>query len=272
MDDRVDFYKITVRNGKKVSLIYNSYIGYSSYMEVWDSDRMPVNQGMKTVYGASEKNARSVTYEAVLKPGIYYVKISSASDSNTGKYTLQYKEKILVQKIAVTGVPKKVVSGQKFRVKAVVSPSTASMKSIKWKSSDLSIAWIRSDTGEVEIYKPGKVTITASAQDGSERIGKYTIMAYPKRVSGLYVYNYSGKKMRVSWSWQSGVTGYEIQYATNSKFKGAVTKRVSNENTSRTFSRMAKKRYYVRVRAFYKSGSKVYRGPWSSGRSVKITY
>lgn len=269
MDDKVDFFKISVPTRKRVRLIYTSYIR-DSYMQIWNSDNISINT--KNVYWASKTDPKTGVYEETLNPGIYYVKIYPAG-SNTGKYTLKYSEKILTQKITISGKKQVVAGTSPFYLKASVSPSNTTDKTVQWSSGDTSIAWVDRNTGKVTIYnKAGKVKITASAQDESNRSSVYTIIVTPKRLSAPYVSNFSGRRLYVSWGWHSGVTGYEIQYATNSKFKGAVTKKVSNQHSSRTYSKMAKKRYYVRVRAYYKNGSKIYRGPWSAKRSVKITY
>lgn len=272
LDDRVDFFKISVSTRKRVRLIYTSYIG-GSYIQIWNSDQIPLNNANRSVWGASKTNPVTHVYEETLGPGIYYVKIYPASNSYTGKYTLKYSEKILTQKIAISGKKQVAAGTNPFYLKASVSPSNTTDKTVKWSSGDTSIAWVDSSTGKVTIYnKTGKVKITASAQDESNRSSVYTIIVTPKRLSAPYVSNFSGRKLYVSWGWHSGATGYEVQYSTNSKFKGAVTKKVSNQYSSRTYSKMAKKRYYVRVRAYYKNGSKIYRGPWSAKKSVKITY
>ena len=270
MADRVDFFKISVPTKKRVRLIYTSYIN-DSYMEVWNSDKISISK--KNVYSASKTNPKTYVYEETLNPGLYYIKIYPYNDSHTGKYTLKYAEKILTQKITISGRKQVVAGAGSFNLKASVSPSNTTDKTVKWTSGDTSIAWVDSSTGKVTVYnKAGKVKITASAQDESNRASVYTIVVTPKRLDRPYVSNFWGRKLYVSWGYHTGVTGYEVQYATNSKFKGAVTKKVSSGHTNRTFSKMAKKRYYVRVRAFYKSGPKVYRGPWSSGKSVKITH
>lgn len=67
-------------------------------------------------------------------------------------------------------------------------------------------------------------------------------------------------------------TGYQIQYATNSKFtKNKKTVTVSkNKTTTKTISKLkAKKKYYVRIRT-YKiiNGKKIY-SSWSETKSVK---
>ena len=71
-------------------------------------------------------------------------------------------------------------------------------------------------------------------------------------------------------------TGYQIQYSTSSKFKGAKTVAVSkNKTTSTTVSKLlAKKKYYVRIRT-YKTvkvngkSTKLY-SSWSKAKTVKV--
>ena len=84
------------------------------------------------------------------------------------------------------------------------------------------------------------------------------------------------KKFKVAWKKISGVTGYQIQYATDKKFKKnkkTVTVKGS-KTTSKTISKLkSKKTYYVRVRT-YKTvkvngkSTKVY-SSWSKVKSVK---
>ena len=52
-------------------------------------------------------------------------------------------------------------------------------------------------------------------------------------------------------------TGYQIQYSTRSKFKGAKTVTVSkNKTTNKMISKLAtKKKHYVRIRTYKKIGS-----------------
>ena len=83
--------------------------------------------------------------------------------------------------------------------------------------------------------------------------------------------NIATRKMRVSYKATSGVKGYQIQYATNSKFTGSQTK----TTTSRSYvvSSLTKgKRYYVRVRGYKvdSTGNRVY-GSWSTVRNIMIS-
>lgn len=82
--------------------------------------------------------------------------------------------------------------------------------------------------------------------------------------------NIATRKMKVSYGATSGVKGYQIQYATNSKFTGSKTKTTTERSYTLTFLTKGK-RYYVRVRGYKidSTGNKVY-GTWSAVKSIKI--
>lgn len=131
---------------------------------------------------------------------------------------------------------------------------------------------------------------TVSYSSGRKYVGRYAVTINFKG-------NYSGKKVmyfyvipkgtsinkitatkkgfKVYWKKQSSQTsGYQIQYATNSKFSKAKTVTVNkNSYTSKSVSKLsAKKRYYVRVRT-YKTvkingkNTNIYSG-WSKAKAV----
>ena len=74
----------------------------------------------------------------------------------------------------------------------------------------------------------------------------------------------------VDWAQKGSATGYEIQYATSSKFSGAKKVTVTNNKTDKkTISKLSgKKKYYVRVRSYTTVKGKKYYGAWSSTKSV----
>ena len=80
----------------------------------------------------------------------------------------------------------------------------------------------------------------------------------------------SGKcKVKATWKKLTNISGYQIQYAPNKKFKKAKSKTV--KSTSVTIKKLKKKKtYFVRVRAYkLVDGKKVY-GKWSAVKKVKI--
>lgn len=96
------------------------------------------------------------------------------------------------------------------------------------------------------VSKPKKTTITSI---GSKNEGQITI-----------------KWKKVS------CKGYKIQLATNSKFtKNKKTITVSSKNKTKTITSLkAGQKYYIRVRAYKKSGRKTKYGSWSAKKSVTV--
>lgn len=114
-----------------------------------------------------------------------------------------------------------------------------------------------------------------SIKKGSKK--NYTVYAKwskvkVKKTTGLKVMNTKGKNLVVRYSKVSGAKGYQITYATNSKFtKGK--KVVNTTKRTKTIQKLKKgKTYYVRVRAYKKdsTGRKVY-GKYSTVKKIKIT-
>lgn len=86
-------------------------------------------------------------------------------------------KKTLVKKITVKASKKTLKVGKKLKLKAVVTPSKASKKTVKWSSSKKSWASV-SRKGVVTAKKKGRghtVKITATATDGSRRKGSVKI-------------------------------------------------------------------------------------------------
>lgn len=83
--------------------------------------------------------------------------------------------------------------------------------------------------------------------------------------------NKAGKKMTVKWSVNSKVGGYQIQYSVKSNFAKAKTVKVTGAKKSNvTIAKLAKKKYYVRVRSFKKVGKTTYYSAWSTTKNVVI--
>ena len=132
---------------------------------------------------------------------------------------------------------------------------------------------------------------TVSYQSGRKNVGKYTVtIKFKAPYSGTVKKTFTikpkatsitkvtagKKKFTVKWKKQATqTTGYQVQYATNSKFTSAKTVNVTSKNSiiSKTFSKLkAKKKYFVRVRT-YKTvkvngkSTKIY-SSWSKSKAV----
>ena len=101
----------------------------------------------------------------------------------------------------------------------------------------------------------------------TEQVG----VAKPKSVSPKTV-KAAKKAISVTWKKVSGVNGYQVQVATDKKFKkNKKTVTVKKQKTTKTTVKKlkAKKKYYVRIRTYkIVNGKKVY-SAWSKVKSVK---
>ena len=80
--------------------------------------------------------------------------------------------------------------------------------------------------------------------------------------------NVKGKKAKITVKKAASVTGYQIQYGTKKNFKCA--KSVKTKATTKTVSKLAKKKYYVRVRTYKVVSGKTYYSSWSGAKTVTI--
>ena len=98
------------------------------------------------------------------------------------------KKLVPIETISFEEQKYKVTIGQKVHLIANISPSNASYTSLKYESSDPTIA-IVTDNGEVHGIKVGKCTITAKATDGSEVEGSCEVDVLPIFVTNLTINN-----------------------------------------------------------------------------------
>ena len=78
--------------------------------------------------------------------------------------------------------------------------------------------------------------------------------------------------LAITWKKLRKVTGYQVQFCAKSNFKKGTIERKFKQKVTKTKVRplKSKKKYYVRMRPYTKSGSKMYYGKWSKVKSVKI--
>ena len=94
------------------------------------------------------------------------------------------------------------------------------------------------------------------------------LVVKPTTLSSLAV---AAKAFTVKWKKGTGITGYQIQYAFNSKFtSGKKTVKITKAGTvSKKITKLkAKKKYYVRVRTYKTVSGKTYYSTWSKAKAV----
>lgn len=93
----------------------------------------------------------------------------------------------------------------------------------------------------------------------------------PKKAAISSVKSKKKGSMVVKFKKLSKAGGYQLSYSTSKKFKKAKTKVLKAASSSVTIKKLkSKKTYYVRLRAFNKSGSKKVYGAWSKTVKVKV--
>ena len=113
------------------------------------------------------------------KTGTVTITVTTKDGNHKATINITVKEQ-KVTKITISGNNKMEV-GKTQTLKATVTPNNATNKGITWSSSDESIATV-DQNGKVTAKKAGKVTITATAKDGSGVKGTYTITVTEKQV------------------------------------------------------------------------------------------
>ena len=97
-----------------------------------------------------------------------------------------------------------------------------------------------------------------------------TVLATSMPTTTITSVKAQNKAFTVKWKKKSSITGYQIQYSTNSKFKkGNKSIKIKNAKTiSKKITKLkAAKKYYVRIRTY--KGKKY--SKWSKVKSIKTT-
>ena len=118
----------------------------------------------------------------------------------------------------------------------------------------------------------GKATATVKMQNGYNGSFKVNYVINPKGTT-LKSLTAASKAFTAKWTKQATqTTGYQVQYATNSKFtSGVKTVTVSKNSTvsKKITGLKAKKYYYVRIRTYKTVSGTKYYSSWSSYKKIK---
>ena len=168
---------------------------------------------------------------------------------DTGK---KPSKKVKVTSIRLSGLSKQIAAGKKLILKAAVLPKTASNKKLLWKSSNTKVATV-TQGGVVTLKKKTggkKVTITATATDGSKKYASWKITSMKGIVKKIKITGSkpvkAGKKLKLKAKvtatkkankkllWTSGNTKYATVNA-----KGIVTTKKSAKGKTVKITAMA---------------------------------
>ena len=195
----------------------------------------------------------------------YYVRVRSYTNVNGKVYYGAWSD-IKSIKTANNDITKATVSGistKAFTGKAITQNVTVKVGNTVLKNgTDYTVSYSNNK-------KVGKATvkITGKGKYGGVITKTFKINPAKQEIQKLTA---KSKAFFVDWAQKGSATGYEIQYATNSKFTGAKKVAITNNKTDKTtVSKLSgNKKYYVRVRSYTTVGGTKYYGSWSAVKNV----
>lgn len=152
------------------------YVGKTYQLKV---TRTPEDSSEKLTYQSSNKKVVTVSSSGKLTAkgkGTATITVTGADSKIKVKVKITVKE-IAVTKVKITTASKSIYVGAKLQLKAKVTPSDATKKTVTWKSSDTSVATVNK-SGKVTAKKAGKCTITATA-GGKKATYQLTVKVIP---------------------------------------------------------------------------------------------
>ena len=199
----------------------------------------------------------TVSYSNNTKVGTAKVTITGKGNY-TGSVSKTYSIKNNFKKATVSGISTKAFTGKNITQSITVKYNGKTLK----KGTDYTVSYSSNKsigTATVKIAGKGSytgtITKTFKINPAKQEIQKLTAKS---------------KAFFVDWAQKGSATGYEIQYATNSKFTSAKKVTITNNKTdTKTISKLSgKKKYYVRVRSYTTVKGTKYYGAWSSTKTV----
>ena len=235
-----------------------------------DKDATCTEAGSKSIH-CSVCDAIKDSTAIPMKAHVYESHIIPATVNDIGR---------IIEKCSVcgyTGLETVVASPKSFKLSADTYVYNGSAKTPSVSVKDTHRQALEQGTDYTVSYQAGRknvgryaVKITLMGCYEGEQTLYFTIN--PKSTS-LSTLTAAKKGFTAKWKKQSTQTsGYQIMYATNSKFtSGKKTVTVSsNKTTSKKITKLkAKKKYYVKVRTYKKVGSTKYYSSWSKVKSVR---
>ena len=196
---------------------------------------------------------------------VYYVRVRSYTNVNGKVYYGAWSD-VKSIKTANNDITKASVSGistKAFTGKAITQNVTVKVGNTVLKNgTDYTVSYSNNK-------KVGKATvkITGKGKYGGVITKTFKINPAKQEIQKLTA---KSKAFFVDWAQKGSATGYEIQYATNSKFTGAKKVAITNNKTDKTtVSKLSgNKKYYVRVRSYTTVGGTKYYGSWSATKTV----
>ena len=209
--------------------------------------------------GKTLKNGTDYTVSYSNNTKVGKAKVTITGKGNyTGSVSKTYSIKNNFKKATVSGISTKAFTGKNITQSITVKYNGKTLKN----GTDYTVSYSSNkNIGTATVKIAGKcsytgtITKTFKINPAKQEIQKLTAKS---------------KAFFVDCAQKGSATGYEIQYATNSKFTSAKKVTITNNKTdTKTISKLSgKKKYYVRVRSYTTVKGTKYYGAWSASKSV----
>lgn len=126
----------------------------------------------KLTWKSSDKKVATVSSEGVVtakKAGTCTITVKTKSGGYVASCKIKVSKYVPVKKLSLKKTSVTIKDGKTYKLEAIFTPSKASNKSIKWKSSDTKIATV-SSKGVITAVKPGTCTITGKSKDSGKKV------------------------------------------------------------------------------------------------------
>lgn len=274
-----DWYRFVIRDKAGNNLVYE-YVHNGTHtvaadllagdyeIAMWQYTYMGVD--MQYSFVPSFKPSGETTNESYMNKNN---EVTTATDyklnkSITGQFALNDDTDIYKVKLTKNGFLKLTVSSQFQSMDIAVQ---SEMDDVSYKEEGVQVG------KHTYTYFCPKGTYYITMLSGANATGTYSLntsMSDIPATSVKKVTNVSSRSAKISWTRKSSVTGYQIQYSTDKKFKKGNKYYVVNDmkaSSAKIYSLKLNKKYYVRVRTYSldKNGKKYY-SKWSSTKTVTV--
>lgn len=291
-DTNKQYYCVVSKNYDKLSFVYPSRkVNVSSYAHelidfsdctitlaadsyVYTGKAIAAPVTVKNGKTTVDKSKYTVTYKNNTNVGTATVTVTAKDESGfEGSKTANFK---------ITKAKNAVKVASKYTKTAAAKVQTIDLGA----KSNFGAITYKSDNKYVTVSKSGKVTIaknfigTAKITVAVQGTANYaaaskivTITVNPAKIAVGKLTNSAKGVVKVTWKANDKLSGYNIQYSTDSKFKTNVeTVKISKASiTEKALKGLKKnKTYFVRLRAYKTVAGKKYYSSWSTAKSITI--
>ncbi len=190
------------------------YEGYTTTLKVTVSPSSATDKTVKwsssnTKIAKVDKNGKVTG----VKPGTAVITCKTNNGGYIAKCTVTVKKLIKVKSVTLNKTGGSMYDGKTYQLKATVSPSNASIKTVTWSSSDTKVVKVDS-TGKITAVNPGMAVITCKTKQGG-KVATCKVNVVPVKVTSVKL-NKTGGTMQYGKTYQLKATVYPAE-ATNKK-------------------------------------------------------